>query len=267
MRLRWAGRRRLSGRGGAGHRRPRAAGSATEIFPRVDAGQLQLRLRAPAGTQIERHREDRARGARSSSSTRPGRRTSRSRSASSACTPAELSDQLDLSLERRPGGGRAAGAAQGRRRPRIEPLKERLRQRFAEQLPGRELLVRAERHREPGHELRLADADRGAVSGPNLAARPRVRARSCSERLAQIPALRDVQFGQSLDYPTVDVNVDRERAGLLGVKTVDVSRSLVAATSSSRFVAPNYWADPNERHRLPGPGADPAGRDDLARGR
>src|SRR5262249_34542505 len=51
--------------------------------------------------------------------------------------------------------------------------------------------------------------------------------------------------GQSLDYPTVDVAVNRERAGVMGVKMGDVSRSLVAATSSSRVVVPNYWAGPN----------------------
>jgi multidrug efflux pump subunit AcrB len=38
--------------------------------------------------------------------------------------------------------------------------------------------------------------------------------------------------------------VDRERAGLGGVTTSDVARSLVSATSSSRFVVPNYWAFP-----------------------
>jgi multidrug efflux pump subunit AcrB len=83
-----------------------------------------------------------------------------------------------------------------------------------------------------------------AVSGPNLAANREFAAR-VRERLAGIPALRDVQFGQSLDYPTLDVNVSRERAGLMGVEMAEVSRSLVAATSSSRFVVPNYWADPN----------------------
>src|SRR5207244_3322983 len=31
----------------------------------------------------------------------------------------------------------------------------------------------------------------------------------------------------------------------MGVKMSEVSRSLVTATSSSRFVVPNYWADPN----------------------
>src|SRR5262249_54688973 len=52
------------------------------------------------------------------------------------------------------------------------------------------------------------------------------------------------QFSQSLDYPTVDVKLDRERLGLSGVNVTHVSNSLVAATSSSRFVVPNYWADP-----------------------
>src|SRR5262249_25045200 len=61
--------------------------------------------------------------------------------------------------------------------------------------------------------------------------------------LEKLPELRDVQFGQTLDYPTIDVNVDRERAGILGVRMSDVSRSLVTSTSSSRFVVPNYWAD------------------------
>src|ERR1019366_3592915 len=83
-----------------------------------------------------------------------------------------------------------------------------------------------------------------AVSGLNLASN-RVFAQTIKDRLQRIPSLRDVQFGQSLDYPTVDVTVDRQKAGLLGVKMADVSRSLLTATWSSRFVIPNYWADPN----------------------
>jgi multidrug efflux pump subunit AcrB len=42
----------------------------------------------------------------------------------------------------------------------------------------------------------------------------------------------------------MDVNVDRERAGQLGVTVDKIGRSFLAATSSSRFVVPNYWADP-----------------------
>ncbi len=83
-----------------------------------------------------------------------------------------------------------------------------------------------------------------AVTGPNLAD-DRMFAEKVRGALARLPRLRDVQFGQTLDYPTVDVNVDRERAGLIGVTMADVSRSLVTATSSSRYVVPNYWADAN----------------------
>ena len=39
--------------------------------------------------------------------------------------------------------------------------------------------------------------------------------------------------------------MNRERAGQLGVTVDQVARSFAAATSSSRFVAPNYWADPS----------------------
>ena len=51
-----------------------------------------------------------------------------------------------------------------------------------------------------------------AVSGPNLADN-RAYAEKVHAQLAKIPSLRDLQFGQSLDYPTVEVKVDRERAG------------------------------------------------------
>ena len=85
-----------------------------------------------------------------------------------------------------------------------------------------------------------------AVSGPTFAA-DREFAERVKERLEKIPSLRDVQFGQALDYPAIDVNVNRERAGLMGVKIAEVSRSLVTATSSSRFIVPNYWADPEQR--------------------
>src|SRR6185369_12720169 len=39
-------------------------------------------------------------------------------------------------------------------------------------------------------------------------------------------------------------NVNRERAGQYGLTAAGVAKSLVAATSSSRFVDPNYWRDP-----------------------
>jgi multidrug efflux pump subunit AcrB len=82
-----------------------------------------------------------------------------------------------------------------------------------------------------------------AVSGPNFA-ESRAHAEKIYAELSRIPSLRDLQYAQSLDYPTIQVQVDREKAGLAGLTPADVSRSLVTATSSSRFVVPNFWADP-----------------------
>jgi multidrug efflux pump subunit AcrB len=82
-----------------------------------------------------------------------------------------------------------------------------------------------------------------AVSGPSFDDN-RAFAEKIRGELQGLEFLRDLQVGQSLDYPTIAVNVDREKAGLAGLMPVDVSRALVTATSSSRFVVPNYWADP-----------------------
>jgi multidrug efflux pump subunit AcrB len=61
--------------------------------------------------------------------------------------------------------------------------------------------------------------------------------------LSKVPKLRDLQFDEPLDYPSIDVKVDRERAGQMGVTAQEVGRAFLASTSSSRFVTPNYWAD------------------------
>ena len=82
-----------------------------------------------------------------------------------------------------------------------------------------------------------------AVQGPNVAAN-RAHAEKIHGELAKVPALRDLQYGQPLDYPTLRIDVDRDRAGRAGMAASSVIRSLVAATSSSRFVEPVYWRDP-----------------------
>jgi len=82
-----------------------------------------------------------------------------------------------------------------------------------------------------------------AVMGPDFAA-SRAFATKVRSELAKISSIRDLQFGQTLDYPAIQVNLDRQLAGQLGVTVDQVGRSFAAATSSSRFVAPNYWADP-----------------------
>lgn len=215
----------------------------TEIFPRVDAGQLQLRFRAPTGTQVT-GTEAIGLGLLDIIKEEAG--------------PENVEITLGFVGVHAPSypinliylwnGGSEEGVLQVQLkqgvRVGIEELKERLRQRFAERLPDVSVSFEPSDIVSRVMSLGASTPIEVAVSGPNLTANKEF-ADKIKERLQRIPALRDVRFGQALDYPTVDVTVNRERAGLMGVKMSEVSRSLVAATSSSRFVVPNYWADPN----------------------
>ncbi len=85
----------------------------TEIFPNVDAGQFQLRLRAPNGTRIEPHGRDYQGGA--------GRHQGRGRTGQGfdvaglrGADTVELPDQHYLSLDERPGRGGIARGPQTR---------------------------------------------------------------------------------------------------------------------------------------------------------
>ena len=83
-----------------------------------------------------------------------------------------------------------------------------------------------------------------AVIGPSLPA-SRAYADHLKNEMSKIGALRDLKYELPLDYPSIDVKVDRALAGQLGVTVNQVARSLSEATYSSRFTTPNYWADPN----------------------
>lgn len=67
-------------------------------------------------------------------------------------------------------------------------------------------------------------------------------------RLKKNNQMRDIMIVQPLQYPTVDVSVDRVRAGQLGMTALDVSKALVPAVYSSRFVKQIWWRDPHHGH-------------------
>jgi multidrug efflux pump subunit AcrB len=215
----------------------------TEIFPKVDTGQLQVRLRAPTGTRVD-GTEQIALQALDIVESEVG-------ADNVAITLAFLgvhAPNYPINLIYLWNGGSEEGVLQVQLKTGTgidtEALKERLRTLFAERLPGTTFSFEPSDIVSQVMSLGAPTPIEVAVSGPSLTAN-REFAERVRERLAQIPSLRDVQFGQSLDYPTLSVDVSRERAGLMGVEMADVSRSLVAATSSSRFVVPIYWADPN----------------------
>lgn len=64
--------------------------------------------------------------------------------------------------------------------------------------------------------------------------------------LKRIPELRDLGIVQPVDYPTVSIDVDRARAAQLGLSTADISKALIPALYSSRFIKQIWWSVPNK---------------------
>ncbi len=214
----------------------------TEIYPKVDAGQLQLRLRAPTGTQVN---DTEAIAVKALDIIR-----NEAGPENVAITMGFLGvhgSSYPINFIYTWNGGSEEGVVQVQLKRGsgidTDALKERLRARFVKELPGVAFSFEPSDIVSQVMSLGSTTPIEVAVSGPNLDA-SRAFAAKIRDRMAKIPALRDVEYGQAFDYPTLDVNVDRERAGLMGVDMEQVSRSLVAATSSSRFIVPNYWADP-----------------------
>ena len=105
-----------------------------------------------------------------------------------------------------------------------------------------------------------------AVQGPSLAV-SRPFAEKVYAELGHVGSLRDLQYAQPLDYPSLQIQIDRNRAGQYGVTTAEVARSLVAATSSSRYTDLNFWRDPGSGNGFPDSSRDSAVEDRLHRRR
>lgn len=214
-----------------------------ELFPTADSGQFQVRLRAPDGTRIERTevlaKEVLAAIQEEAGPDNVGATLGYVGTVGSSYpvnllhlwTSGPHEAVLRIALKR------DAGIA-------VEDLKERLRRSLPDRVPGTSYSFEAGDLVSQVLSLGAPTPIEIAITSPNLDTNMRV-ARELMGKLRAVPTLRDLQFGQPLEYPTVEIDLNRFRAGQLGVTVEDVARSLVAATSSSRFVQRMYWADPS----------------------
>jgi multidrug efflux pump subunit AcrB len=214
----------------------------TEIFPQSDVGQFQMRLRAPAGTRVERtelmalravdllRREAGPDNVAITTGYIGVQPASYPINTIYLFTSGQHEAVLRVQLVR---GAPVNG----------EAFRERVRAAFRKEMPDVAVSFEAGDIISQVMSFGSPAPIEVAVQGPALAAN-RAHAAKIETELARIPELRDLQYAQALDYPTVDVNVDRARAGQFGLTMDDVARSMVAATSSSRFIDLNFWRDP-----------------------
>jgi multidrug efflux pump subunit AcrB len=216
-----------------------------DVLPRVNGSQFQLRLRAPNGTRIER--------------TETKVRTLLS--AIDSLTEGHLSIS-SIYIGQHPGqystsplylfmAGPHEGVFQMSLKDYdgdMEDLKDRIRSRARELMPEVKLSFEpidlTEKVLSQGSptpvEVRLI--------GKNKKQNEEYADKLVDE-LSKISFFRDVQIAQPIHYPAIKIDVDRIRAAQLGVDMNDISRSLIAATSSSRYTEKNVWVD--ERSFLP----------------
>ena len=213
----------------------------TDIFPNVDTGSFSLRLRAPSGTRVERTEvialnvlktiREEAKGQVEITISYVGTQP--------ASFPVNTIHQWTsgpheaiLLVKLKSGSG-----------IHLNEFKERLREKLPKVAPNTSLSFEAGDIVTQVMNFGAPTPIEVALSGANLTANRGFADKVLAE-MKKIPTLRDLQFAQPLDYPTVNINIDRERAGQMGLTVDQIGRSMVAATSSSRFTQPNYWRDP-----------------------
>ncbi len=81
------------------------------------------------------------------------------------------------------------------------------------------------------------------IDFPNLNESVKV-ARRLRDEMKAVPGIADAHILQVLDYPTLKLEVDRERAAQVGLSQRDVANDVLVSLSSSILVAPSYFLNP-----------------------
>jgi HAE1 family hydrophobic/amphiphilic exporter-1 len=80
------------------------------------------------------------------------------------------------------------------------------------------------------------------VSGMDLHVDDSV-AQDIARRIKALPDISDVYVPQDMDYPGLQMDVNRERAAQLGLNPKEVVDNVITALTSDVMIAPSYWVD------------------------
>lgn len=235
----------------------------TELFPQVDSGEFVLRFRPPPGSHFEVTREMAVKCLEEIEREAKPENIEITMGFVGQVAPNFGIDNMLLFM-RGPDDGQLRIALREGSGIKLDAFRERLRK----VLPQRVIPWLANRLEQQGvpKEVALLQAKKSTfgfepgdivtevmsfgastpiavqVIGTDLGV-IRQHATKIAREMKRIPYLRDVQFAQTLDYPTVEIDIDREKAGLSGVTVEDVGKAMIPGTSSTRFVSLNYWVD------------------------
>jgi multidrug efflux pump subunit AcrB len=211
----------------------------SDFFPTVDSGQIRLHARTPAGTRIEQ----------------------------TEVIFASMEDEIRRTLPKGeietiidnigiPNGGfnlaygdsPTIGVGDGDilislkedRRGKTADYADSLRKRLHQAFPQVTVFFEAANITNQILNFGIPEPIDVQVAGRNIDANYRIT-QDLERRIAHIPGAADVHIHQVIDYPEIRVNVDRDKAGQVGLTERDVSNSLLISLSGSGQVAPNQW--------------------------
>ncbi|MFO1096324.1 MAG: efflux RND transporter permease subunit [Planctomycetaceae bacterium] len=212
-----------------------------EFFPEVDAGAFEIAVRAPSGTRIE-ETERRVANVENSVKTTIGKDLD--------IVISEIGLTADWSAAFTPN----CGPMDCIMKVQLKAEREHSAQEYADQL--RRAFARDEQFNDLEFAFDTGGMIRSAmnegkstpvnirITGKNLE-----KARAIADRMLAevrtIDGVVDARIIQRLNYPLYMIEVDRAKAGELGLTQVDVMRNVVAALNSSvQFNKKNFWIDP-----------------------
>ncbi|GAC1427362.1 MAG: efflux RND transporter permease subunit [Flavisolibacter sp.] len=216
-------------------------GAGTEIFPKVDGGQFQVRLRMPTGTRIERT-EDATKKMLGIIADTVGKNKVAITSAFVGLQPPTYAINPIFLYTSGPHESVIKVNLTSYAGISIETLKEKLRAAAGKDIPGATLSFEPADLVDQVMSLGATNPIDVVIQGKNLA-QSRDLAAKLKLSLDSLPYLRDVQIAQPLDYPTLQINYDRIREGQMGLTVEQAGRSVVEGTSSSRLTQLVYWLD------------------------
>jgi multidrug efflux pump subunit AcrB len=212
-----------------------------DFFPTVDSGQMRLHARAPSGTRIEKTEQI---------------FTEIESEIRQVIPPREIENIIDnigipnggfnLAFGDSPTIGVSDGdiliSLKGEEHGSTAEYTDRLRKRLNEKFPEVTFFFEAANITNQILNFGLPAPIDVQVLGRNTAAGYQI-ASELKRRIEQIPGAADVHIHQVVDYPEIRVNVDRSKAGLVGLTQRDVSSSMLISLSGSSQISPTQWLD------------------------
>jgi multidrug efflux pump subunit AcrB len=212
-----------------------------DVLPKSNQGQFQVRMRAPDGTRVERSEEYMVKTLGILDSMVGHQNIAVTSAMVGMHSPQFSTDPVYLFMAGPQEGVLMASFKEGYKVD-MDDFKESFRRRIARDMPFLKVSF------EP---IELTDKILSQGSPTPIEVKIMGKNKRLNEEYANkviaklkgIPYLRDAQLDEATHYPALDINIDRVRAAQLGTNASQISRSLIAATSSSRYTEKSLWID------------------------